>query len=350
MENVSKGKNNFYYQSKLKFKLEKDENEMFKKIFNDLYKDNYRYLRYQTVHDFIMERTDLSEEILNRIKTTCKIQNDRFYENEFYIALRLVALAQNNFPFTEQEIINNNPIPPLPVFKEPNDNSNRNNNSKNNNNNNNNPIPPLSVFKGPNKYPIYPDDIIDIYKIYDFLKKFEENMNNKYEKLNKRIEEINKDNKKIISFLKIYEKEKRTINLSNHNLGHNGHNFAKINNSNNNIKLPLQKISIKQVCHSPPPKNKNYNFKKLPNYNNYNINEEKEKKLNDKNLQYYPKKIGENQNLNLANGNIFNWSNNIQLSNPENINNNLMDKGPTNKNITPFGGSGGEKNEMNFNS
>ena len=47
--------------------------------------------------------------------------------------------------------------------------------------------------------------------------------------------------------------------------------------------------------------------------------------------------------MNITNENIFNWSNNIQFFNPENINNNLMDKGPTNKNITPFGGSGGEK-------
>ena len=54
--------------------------------------------------------------------------------------------------------------------------------------------------------------------------------------------------------------------------------------------------------------------------------------------------------MNLNSENIFNWSNNIKLFNPENINNNLMDKGPTNKNIIPFGGSGGEKIEMNFNS
>jgi hypothetical protein len=260
------------------------------------------------------ERTDLSEEKLNRIITTCKIQDGLFYENEFYIALRLVALAQNNIPFTEQEIINNYPIPPLPVFKEP------------------------------NKYPPFPKKIIDIYTIYEFLKKFEENMNNKYEKLNKRVEEINKDNKEIISLLyNIYEKEKKTINHSNHNLDDNGQNFKKINNSNNNvnkINLPLQKISIKQACHSPEPSKKNYNFKKLPNNN---INEEKEKRLNDKIVQYYAKKIGENRNLNLNSENIFNWSNNMQLFNPENINNNLMNKGPTNKNITPFGGSGGEK-------
>ena len=339
MENVSNGKNNFHYQRKLNIRLTKEENDKFKKLFNDLDKNKHGYINLQTVQDF-MKRSDLSEEILNRIITICKIQNGRFYPNDFFIALRLVALAQNNFPFTEQEIINNNPIPPLPVFKEPNEN----NNSKNNNNNN--PIPPLSVFKGPNKYPIYPDDIIDIYKIYDFLKKFEENMNNKFEKLSNRIEEINKrnkeENKKIITLLSnIYEKEKKTIKQSNNNIiGNNRKKVVIIKNSNNNVNkidIPLQKMIKKRVCHSPDPNNGNFNFKTLPNNDINNGKEkEKEKALNDKKLQYYTKKVRENKNLILTNENILTWNNNRNLLNPKNFNNNLTGKGQTNKNITPF--------------
>ena len=123
MENVSKGKNNFYfyYQNKLNMFtiLTKEEKDMFKKIFNNLDKNKYGYINIQTAHDF-MERSELSEEILNKIKDICKIQNDRFYPNEFYMALRLISLAQNSLPFTEQEIINNNFNLPLPKFKEPN--------------------------------------------------------------------------------------------------------------------------------------------------------------------------------------------------------------------------------------
>jgi hypothetical protein len=279
-------------------------------------KNKHGYINLQTVQDF-MKRSDLSEEILNRIITICKIQNGRFYPNDFFIALRLVALAQNNFPFTEQEIINNNPIPSLPEFKEP------------------------------NKYPQFnPDNFIDIYKIYEFLKKFEENMNNKFEKLSNRIEEINKrnkeENKKIITLLSnIYEKEKKTIKQSNNNIiGNNRKKVVIIKNSNNNVNkidIPLQKIIKRRVCHSPDPNNENFNFKTLPNNDINNGKEkEKEKALNDKKLQYYTKKVRENKNLILTNENILTWNNNRNLLNPKNFNNNLTGKGQTNKNITPF--------------
>ena len=321
MENVSKGKNNFYDQNKINMsiRLTKEENDTFKIIFNNLDKNKCGYINIQTAHNF-MERSELSEEILNEIISICKIQNDRFYSNEFYMALRLISLAQNSLPFTIQEIINNNLKPPLPKFKPP------------------------------NKYPPFPNNIIDIYAIYNLLNKFEENMNNKFEQLNKRIEEINKkneeENRNIISLLKkIYEKEKKDINLSNHNIGHNGENFSKSNNTYNKIALPIQKNKIKQIRRSPQPHiNKNNNIKKLQNYN---MNEEKEKRLNDNKIQFFIKKIGENKNLNLKQEKILTLNNNINLLNPETINNNLMDKGSTNKNITPFDE---EKKEINLNS
>lgn len=287
-------------------------------------KNKNGYIIYQTAIDFL-KRSDLPEEKFNQIKNICRIQNCRFYPNEFYIALRLIALAQNNFPFTEQEIINNTPIPPLPVFK------------------------------NPNKYPQFdPNNFIDMYTIYEYLKKFEENMNNKYEKLNKRIEEIDKKNiyanEKIISLLnQILGKEKKSINQSNHNIDHK-EKLLKIKNSNinaNTIELPPEKINIKQNRRSPSPPNVNRNpiNSKLPNYN---ISEKNIKVANDKKVQYFSKNFGENINLNLTKEDVFISNNNLKSFNYDYNNiNNLKDKGSTNNYFTPFDG---EKRGKNFDS
>lgn len=295
-------------------------------------KNNNGYIKSQTAIDFL-KKSHLSKEILKQIITICRIQNGRFYLNEFYIALRLIALAQNNFPFTEQEIINNAPIPPLPIFEEV-------------------PILPVSTaqYKKPNKYPQFdPNDFINMQTIYEFLKKFEENMNYKYEKLNKKIEEIDKKNKndnlKIISLLsQLLEKEKKSINQSNHNIGHN-EKLVKIKNSNinvNKIEIPFEKISIKQNRLSPDPNaNRNHNYSKLPNYK---MSEKNVKLANDKKVQNYSKNFGENINLNLIKEDVFISNNNLKLINYENNNNILKDKDLTNKYFTPFYGEKVKKN------
>ena len=63
-----------------------------------------------------MKKSNLSQEILKKIWSISSNSKDGLREEEFYVALRLIALAQNNFPFTEQEIEKNSPIPPLPKF------------------------------------------------------------------------------------------------------------------------------------------------------------------------------------------------------------------------------------------
>ena len=49
-------------------------------------------------------------------------------KEEFFVAMRLIALAQNNMPFSAENIERNNPIQPLPQF---NINLNMNNNNNN---------------------------------------------------------------------------------------------------------------------------------------------------------------------------------------------------------------------------
>ena len=58
-------------------------------------------------------------------------QTDHQYleRDEFYVALRLVALAQNNLEFSEESIRLNHPIPPLPKFDLKNINNSINKNS-----------------------------------------------------------------------------------------------------------------------------------------------------------------------------------------------------------------------------
>ena len=65
-----------------------------------------------------MKKSNLSKNILKNIwliashKSITHIDRD-----EFYIALRLIALAQNNLPYDIENIEKNYPIPPLPCFK-----------------------------------------------------------------------------------------------------------------------------------------------------------------------------------------------------------------------------------------
>ena len=54
-------------------------------------------------------------------------------KEEFFVALRLIALAQNNMPYSAENIIRNNPIPNLPAFNLNNNNMNQNNNNNQNN-------------------------------------------------------------------------------------------------------------------------------------------------------------------------------------------------------------------------
>ena len=64
-----------------------------------------------------LKKSGLPIDILKKIWLISAQTSTQFLErDEFYIALRLIALAQNNIPFSISNIITNSPIPPLPVF------------------------------------------------------------------------------------------------------------------------------------------------------------------------------------------------------------------------------------------
>ena len=80
-----------------------------------------------------MKKSNLSQENLKKIwSISCQTQKNCLTRNDFFISLRLIALAQNGFPFSKKEIENNNPLPSLPIFS-----SNNNNNANNANNKDN---------------------------------------------------------------------------------------------------------------------------------------------------------------------------------------------------------------------
>ena len=64
-----------------------------------------------------LKKSGLPIDVLKKIWLISAQTSTQFLErDEFYIALRLIALAQNNIPFSITNIITNSPIPPLPVF------------------------------------------------------------------------------------------------------------------------------------------------------------------------------------------------------------------------------------------
>ena len=111
-------------------KLTKDEQYMFSKIYNYLDPQNKGRIDGKQAADF-MKRSNLDRDTLKKIWLIAAQTNNKFLEREeLFVALRLIALAQNNMPVSEKSIEMNYPIPPLPKFKK-----NSINNIGNNNNN-----------------------------------------------------------------------------------------------------------------------------------------------------------------------------------------------------------------------
>ena len=93
-----------------------EEHNLFNKLFQFVDKENKGRLNAQEAANFL-KRSNLPKETLKQIYIIAAQTSTQFLDrDDFYIALRLVALAQNNLPFTKNSIIVNNPIPPLPVF------------------------------------------------------------------------------------------------------------------------------------------------------------------------------------------------------------------------------------------
>jgi len=113
---------------KNKFQLIKEEEIFFNKIYKIFDNNNEGKIIGKKAAEF-MKTSGLENEILKKIFFTSVKEINNIHKEEFFVAMRLIALAQNNMPFSEDNIKSNNPIPPLPKF---NLNISLNNNFNNN--------------------------------------------------------------------------------------------------------------------------------------------------------------------------------------------------------------------------
>ena len=120
------------FNRKLHVQLTSDENMLFNKLYNMLDTNNQGRIMGKPAANF-MKTSGLDKNILKQIwLIAAQNSNTQMDKEEFFVALRLIALAQNNMPISSESIERNNPIPPLPQF-----NLNSNNNMNQNNNQNN---------------------------------------------------------------------------------------------------------------------------------------------------------------------------------------------------------------------
>ena len=143
--------NNGYQQERLRLNMTNEERGFFSNLYEIVDPNSIGRLEGKVAANFL-KKSGLPKDILKKIWIiSAKTDPSKIERDEFYIALRLVALAQNNMDCSEESIKLNHPIPPLPIFDLKNDvssaslslnsmqiNSNNNNNLNNNNMNNNN--------------------------------------------------------------------------------------------------------------------------------------------------------------------------------------------------------------------
>ena len=101
---------------RIHFSLTTEEKNYYSKIFDLLDYEKNGKLSSDFVAHF-MRDSGLNNKILKEIFLLTP-HNDIHYneKKEFFIMLRLIGLAQNKVPFTEDSLEKNTPIPPLPVF------------------------------------------------------------------------------------------------------------------------------------------------------------------------------------------------------------------------------------------
>ena len=117
-KSTSNGRKKSHHRKKaIKIKLTEDEDIFYNNIFESLDNRNIGKLDSKEAAEFL-KKSGLSRNILKTIWLIASKSSISFIErDEFYVALRLIALAQNNFPYTEESVEKNTPIPPLPHFK-----------------------------------------------------------------------------------------------------------------------------------------------------------------------------------------------------------------------------------------
>lgn len=126
-------------RKKLHINLTQEESKFFSYLFDLIDKQKTGRLEAKEAATF-MKTSGLPKATLKNIWLIASQTSNSFLDREeFYVALRLIALAQNNMPFNAQCIEMNNPIPPLPNFNIKKDEQNTQNiNNGNNFNTSNN--------------------------------------------------------------------------------------------------------------------------------------------------------------------------------------------------------------------
>jgi hypothetical protein len=103
-------------KKRLYVKLTQEEKGYFSNLFQLVDSQNIGKLKAKEAANF-MKKSGLSKDTLKSIYLIASQSSKQFLErDEFYVALRLIALAQNNMPYNSQAIILNSPLPPLPNF------------------------------------------------------------------------------------------------------------------------------------------------------------------------------------------------------------------------------------------
>ena len=106
-----------HHKKRLKVNLTEEEEIYYYNLFESLDTKNIGKLDSVPASSFL-KKSGLSKHILKEIwLMIAKYSINHITRDEFYAALRLIALAQNNMPYTEESIEKNTPIPPLPSFK-----------------------------------------------------------------------------------------------------------------------------------------------------------------------------------------------------------------------------------------
>ena len=106
-----------HHRKKLRVNLTEDEEIYYYNLFESLDEKNIGKLDSKDAASFL-KKSGLSKNILKNIWLIASQKSITYIEREeFYVALRLIALAQNNLPYDIENIEKNSPIPPLPSFK-----------------------------------------------------------------------------------------------------------------------------------------------------------------------------------------------------------------------------------------
>ena len=139
------------YEQRLHLNMTNEERGFFSSLYEMADPNSLGRLDGKTAANFL-KKSGLPKEILKKIWIiSAQTDPSKIERDEFYVALRLVALAQNNMECSAESIKLNHPIPPLPKFDLKSDvssislslnsvkiNQNNNNNNNMNLNNNNN--------------------------------------------------------------------------------------------------------------------------------------------------------------------------------------------------------------------